>query len=132
MPAIASVAACFFGNAQVPPLSARVIVTVVPTVVALPEQVVKPLDRVTAGVAGTVKAALKPTVIVSPAASAPVGLLVVNPIVHDQRAPAGVTSPPSWSRIAGRGIRRLLGCPSRVEKTMLPSPLNLGFRSMVE
>jgi hypothetical protein len=60
---------------------ASVTVAVVPDPVAVAVQLVKPLPSVTVGAAGTVKPAGKATVIVSPAAIAPVEL-VVKPSVQ--------------------------------------------------
>ncbi len=82
MPAMLSVAAVLLGSEQEAPLS--VIVTVVlfvpePAPVAVQE--LKPVPSVIVGVAGTTKAVLKTAVIVSPADSAPLEL-VVKPAVQ--------------------------------------------------
>ena len=87
IPAIVSEAAALFPSAQLPPLSARVIVTVVPALVAVAEQFVKPLGKVIVGVAGIVKPAGKTVVMASPAASAPEAL-AVKATVHVALAPA--------------------------------------------
>src|SRR6185437_10554470 len=81
-----SVTAAEFETLQVPALSASVIVAVWPLPVAFAEQFVKPLVRFTVGVTGTVNPELKTAVIVSPAASAPLAL-VVNPTCQVERAP---------------------------------------------
>jgi hypothetical protein len=81
IPAIVRLAAVELLTAQIP-WFARVMVTVVPDAVALPVQWLNPPPVVvTEGVAGTVKAELKATVMVSPAARAPAEL-VVNPAVQ--------------------------------------------------
>jgi hypothetical protein len=85
-PTSVRVVAAEFETVHVPALSARVIVAVWPLAVAVAEQFVKPLVRLTVGVAGTVKPELKAAVIVSPAASAPLAL-VVNPTCQVECAP---------------------------------------------
>ncbi|HEY8407899.1 MAG TPA: hypothetical protein VIK66_07975 [Gaiellaceae bacterium] len=92
MPAIVSVPAVLDDSEQVPPLSASVIVTVWPLVDAAAEHVANPVGSVTVGVAGIVKPAGKTTVIVSPALSAPVEL-VVKPTVQVAVAPAERVEP---------------------------------------
>src|SRR5438270_402230 len=93
MPAMVSVADVLFARAQVPPLSARVTVTVVPEVEAVAEQVVNPLVSATAGDAGTpVNAGSKCTRSLEPAASAPVAL-ELRPTVHFVVAPALCRAP---------------------------------------
>ncbi len=84
-PWIWTVAPVLIGRAQVPPLSASVIVTVVTAPVAEEtEHFAKPFVSSTVGLAGTVKTDVafgKAIVIVSPAASAPV-LVDVKPTVQ--------------------------------------------------
>ncbi len=89
-PRICRAAAALFGREQVPPLSARVIVTVCDAPVAAAEQLAKALVRSTVGVAGTENTDVafgKTTVIVSPASSPPVEV-ELNPTVHVERAAA--------------------------------------------
>ncbi len=89
-PRICRAAAALFGREQVPPLSARVIVTVCPAPVAAAEQLAKPFVRSTVGVAGTENTEVafgKTTVTVSPAWSAPVEV-ELNPTVQVPRAAA--------------------------------------------
>src|SRR5579862_4280473 len=89
MPAIWSVAVDPFGSAQVPPLFASVIVTVVPVVLPAPLQFANGDGSVTVGVAGIVKAGLKTTVTVSPAARAePAPFGVEKPTVQVEVKPA--------------------------------------------
>src|SRR4030095_16331024 len=71
MPLTRKVTAAPAATAQVPPLSARVTVTVDPRVEAVAEQFVVPVRLLMTGVAGTVKAPGNAAVIVLPAASAP-------------------------------------------------------------
>ena len=88
-PRICTAAVPLFGRLQTPPLSASVIVTVVPAPTAeATEQLKKPVVSSTVGLAGTVKTEVafgKTTVIVSPAWIAPVGL-TWKPIVQVARA----------------------------------------------
>jgi len=89
IPAIVNVTVVFFAIAHVPPLFASAMVTVVPEVEPLAEQLLAPLVSETVGDAGTLNAELNATVIVLPAASAPPGFpgLVLKPTVHVDRAP---------------------------------------------
>ena len=91
IPAIVSVAAVLAASAQVPALSASVIVTVCPAVEPVAEQLLKPLASVIVGVGGMTKLDGKMAVIVSPVRSAPVVLFApvaaeVNPTVQFERA----------------------------------------------
>jgi hypothetical protein len=82
IPPIVRVAGVELASVQVVPWFPRVMVTVLPeTVVLWTKQCENPLPMVTVGEAGTVKAELKATVMVSPAARAPAEL-VVNPTVQ--------------------------------------------------
>lgn len=86
-PPIVTVAAVFALSAHVPPLFARVIVTVCDETEPVAEQLVNPVGKVIVGDAGTKKALGKTAVIVSPATRAPVVLfaaltLEVKPTVH--------------------------------------------------
>jgi hypothetical protein len=92
IPAIATLAVVLFPSEHVPPLFASVIVTVEPEVLPVAEQFVNPLGSVTVGEAGTVKLALKTTVIVWPAETAPVEL-VVKPTVQVVVAPKTCEAP---------------------------------------
>jgi hypothetical protein len=88
MPAIRRDAALLIGSEQLPPLSAKVTVTVWEDVEPLAAQALKPLGKVTVGVAGITNPAGKTIVILAPAASAaPVVLLLVKPTVQLARAP---------------------------------------------
>jgi hypothetical protein len=87
MPAMPIEAVVLLGRVQVPPLLESVIVTtrVLPTVVVAPtaEQFVKPTGSVIVGLAGTVNALGKATLIVRPGpVNAPVAALVLNPTVQ--------------------------------------------------
>jgi hypothetical protein len=73
-PEMVRVAVVELATEQEAPL--RVMVTVVPVAVALGVQLVNPLPRTTVGEAGTEKAELKTTVILSPAAIAPVAVVL--------------------------------------------------------
>ena len=84
-PTIVSVAAVLGASAHEPP--ARVTVTVCAAAVAVAVQFTKPEPSEIVGVAGTVKPALKATVIVEPAESVPVAL-DVKPTVQFERASA--------------------------------------------
>jgi hypothetical protein len=64
----------------------KVMVTVVPVVEALTVQLVNPLPKVTVGEAGTEKAELKTTVMTSPAARAPLAV-VLKATVQSAAAP---------------------------------------------
>lgn len=91
IPAIVSAAAPLAASAQVPELSASVIVTVCPAVEPVAEQLAKLPASVIAGVGGTTKLDGKTAVIVSPVRSAPVVLFApvadaVNPTVQFERA----------------------------------------------
>jgi hypothetical protein len=86
-PAIVSETAVLFPAAHVPPLDASVTVTVWDEVEPVAEQLLNPLVRVIAGVAGIVKPEAKTTVIVLPAASAP-DELVLKFTVQFESAPA--------------------------------------------
>ena len=86
-PAIVSEADVLLASAQVPPLLARVMVTTAPLAVAVAEQSTNPVGKVMVGVAGTVNAELKVTVMVLPEARAPLEE-VVKPTVHVATAPA--------------------------------------------
>src|ERR1700680_309219 len=81
MPAILSVPAVLFASAQVPPLLASVIVATVPEAVSVAEQCENPVGRVIVAPDGTVNPAGNVTVIVPPAARAPLEE-VVKPSVH--------------------------------------------------
>jgi hypothetical protein len=83
---IVSVTALELLTVQVPPLLARVIVTVLELVEALAEQFVKPLARFTVGLAGIENNESNTSVIVSPESSAPDGE-VVKPTVQFEEAP---------------------------------------------
>ncbi len=76
IPAIARVAAAPSPTAQVPPLSASVIVATVPTPETAAEQLLNPLSSVTLEAVAALKDAEKVTVIVSPAWREPVELVV--------------------------------------------------------
>ena len=82
-PAIVSVAAVVGASAH--PAPASVIVAVCAAAVAVAVQLTKPALSAIAGMAGTVKPALKATVIVDPDASVPVAL-EVKPTVQSERA----------------------------------------------
>ncbi len=107
-PLIVSEAAVPLPTAQVPPLSASVIVTVVVSVVAVAEQLTKLAPSTIVGVAGTtnaVRPALgKTTVIVLPALRAPVAL-VVNPTVQSDVAPATMDEPTKVTTVTDGSIR---------------------------
>ena len=81
IPAMVRVPAVLFASAQVPPELARVIVTTSLVVEAVAEQCEKPLGRVIVGKVGSLKAVLKPTTIMLPAASFPLEE-VVKPTVQ--------------------------------------------------
>jgi hypothetical protein len=74
MPEMVRLAVVELATEQEAPL--RVTVAVVPVAVALAAQLVNPPSRATDGEAGTVKAELKTTVILSPAAIAPVEVVL--------------------------------------------------------
>jgi len=82
---------------------ASVTVTVVPEPVPVAVQLVKPLPRTIVGVAGTVKPALNPIVIVPAAESAPLEL-VVNPTVQSERAPPVCGEPENDTAVTGLAI----------------------------
>ena len=86
IPAMVMLAAVLLASAQVPPLSARVIVTTSLVLQALAEQFRKPVGRPIVGVAGTVKAELKLAVMVLPAARCPEAE-VLKPTVQVEEAP---------------------------------------------
>src|SRR5713226_421046 len=75
-PRICRLAALLIGRTQVPPLSARVIVSVTPAPVPAAEQLLKPLPRMMVPGLGATKPAVKATVIVSPVRSEPDAELV--------------------------------------------------------
>lgn len=97
-PCTVSVAAVLFASAHDAPAS--VTVTVVPEPAPFAVQLVKPLPSTIVGVAGTVKPALKAIVIVPPAASAPLEL-VVKPTVQSERAPPVCGAPESETAVTG-------------------------------
>ena len=82
MPAIASDPGVRLLSAHVPPLFARVIVTTVPVAAPVAEHNWKPVPSVIVGVAGTVNAESKVTVMVLPVASAPTAD-GVKPTAHE-------------------------------------------------
>jgi hypothetical protein len=100
-PFTVSVAAVLFASAHDAP--ARVTVTVVPEPAPVAVQLEKPPPRTIVGVAGTVKPELKPTVIVAPAASAPLEL-VVRPTVQSERAPPVCGEPEKETPVTGLAI----------------------------
>src|SRR5713226_9205915 len=75
-PRICRLAAVLLGTVQVPPLSTRVIVSVVPAPAPVAEQLLKPLPRMIVPGLGATKPAVKATVIASPVFSAPVAVVV--------------------------------------------------------
>jgi len=100
-PCTVSVAAVLFARAHVAPAS--VTVTVVPEPEPVAVQLAKPLPSTTAGVAGTVKPALNASVIVLPAASAPLEL-VVKPTVQSERALPVCGEPENETPVTGLAI----------------------------
>jgi len=100
-PCTVSVAPVLFASAHEAPTS--VTVTVVPDPAPVAVQLEKPLPSTIAGVAGTVKPALKPIVIVPPAASAPLEL-VVKPTVQSERAPPVCGAPENETPETGLAI----------------------------
>src|SRR5690242_2976382 len=89
-----SVALVFFGSAQVPPLLASVMVATVPVRLAVAAQLLKPVPRVTAGVAGMVNPDAKVTTTWPPTLSAlAVGVSVLKPTVQLVVAPAAWLAP---------------------------------------
>jgi hypothetical protein len=96
-----SVAAVLFASVQDAPAS--VTVTVVPEPAPLAVQFEKPPPSTIVGVAGTVKPALNPIVIVPPAESAPLEL-VVKPTVQSERAPPVCGAPENETPETGLAI----------------------------
>ncbi len=110
-----------FGSEQVPPLSARVTVTVVVTVEAFEtEQLVKPFVSSTVGLAGTVKTEVtlgKAIVIVSPVRSAPVAL-GVKPTVQVARAVAASVVAANVTVFAGVVAAAIVGAAPTLVKVL--------------
>jgi hypothetical protein len=100
-PCAVSVAAVLFASAHDAPAS--VTVTVVPEPEPVAVQLAKPLPSAIVGVAGTVKPALNAIVIVLPAASAPLEL-VVKPTVQSERAPPVCGDPENETAVTGLAI----------------------------
>jgi hypothetical protein len=100
-PCAVSVAAVLFASAHDAPAS--VTVTVVPEPEPVAVQLAKPLPSTIVGVAGTVKPALNAIVIVLPAASAPLEL-VVKPTVQSERAPPVCGDPENETAVTGLAI----------------------------
>jgi hypothetical protein len=100
-PCTVSVAAVLFASAHDAPAS--VTVTVVPEPAPVAVQFEKPLPSTTVGVAGTVKPALSPIVIVPAAASEPLEL-VVKPTVQSERAPPVCGAPEKEMPVTGLAI----------------------------
>jgi len=96
-----SVAAVLFASAHDAPASVTVTVVPEPEPVAVQFEKVPP--RVIVGVAGTVKPPLKTTVIVLPAARAPLEL-VVKPTVQSERAPPVCGEPANETAVTGLAI----------------------------
>ncbi len=94
-----------------PALSARVIVTVGPAVVApAAVQFVKPAPSVIVGTAVTVNEALKTAVIVEPPTRAPFVALELKPTVHLVIAPAAWVLPAKEIVAAGATAAAIVGC----------------------
>lgn len=100
-PCTVSDAAVLLATAHDAPTSVTVTVVAEPEPVA--EQLVKPLPSTIVGVAGTAKPALRAIVIVLPAASAPLEL-VVKPTVQSERAPPACGEPENETPVTGLAI----------------------------
>src|ERR1700733_9624149 len=103
MPAMVSDVVAESATAQVPPELPRVIVTTSLTVEADAEQCEYPVPRTIVGDAGSLKLVLKPTVIVLPAASAPVEE-VWKPTVHVEVALATVEAGAKVTEVTEVGV----------------------------